>query len=189
MTLAKVGLNNTVVRARIDRIVARATEDNVLEAKLWYAHAHALAVELSDNSDLTLMQAAAVIAHLSPKVLWSRNKAAAEALVYEGRRLPGIMRGPYERALKAMSADDPLDTFGPDAKKTRSFALNIAGLDQEVTVDVWIARAVGVTEAQLKWVGVYEGIAHCFRLAAKRHGLSPMQVQALVWIVVRGTAN
>ena len=187
--IAKAGLTNTLLRARIDRLVSRATEDDVLAAKTWYVNAHALAVELSEGSDLTLMQAAAVIAHLSPKVLWSKNKAAAEALVYEGRRLPGIMKAPYARALAASTADDPLDTFGPDAKKTRSFALNIAGFDQEVTVDIWIARAVGVSEAQLKWVGVYEGIAHAFRLAAKRHGLSPMQIQALVWIVIRGKAN
>jgi hypothetical protein len=57
-----------------------------------------------------------------------------------------------------------------------------------VTVDVWIARVVGVTEQQLKLVGVYEGIAHCYRLVAKRAGLDPAQVQAITWIVQRGSA-
>lgn len=186
--LANIGLSNRLVTARIDRAMAKASEDQIFEGKVWYAEAHALAAELSELSDLTLMQAAAVIAHLSPKVSWRKNKEAARALVFEGRRLPGIMRGPFARAQRAMTAADPLDTFGPDAKKTRSFALNIAGLMEEVTVDVWIARAVGVTEAQLKRVGVYEGIAHCFRLAGKRYGMAPAQVQAIVWIVVRGSA-
>lgn len=186
--LANIGLTNRTVGARIDRAMQRATEDDILAGKFWYAEAHALAVMLSDESDLTLLQAACVIAHLSPKVSWAKNQEAAYQLVKHGRRLPGIMRAPFDRAVQAMTADDPLATFGPDARKTRSFALNIAGFTEEVTVDIWIARAVGVTEAQLKRVGVYEGIAHCFRLAAKRYGMDPSQIQAIVWVVVRGSA-
>jgi hypothetical protein len=186
--LANIGMTDRLVKARIDRCMARATEHDILEGKIWYGEAHALAVELSENSRLTLAQAACVIAHLSPKVLWKKNAEAARALVYENRRLPGIMRACFDRASAAAGAPDPLDTFGPDAKKTRSFALNIMGDVHEVTVDVWIARAVGVSEAQLKRVGIYEAIAHQFRLAAKRYGMDPAQVQAIVWIVVRGSA-
>lgn len=182
-------MNERTIKARIDSAMARATEGDILEGKVWYADAHALAVELSEGSELDVLQAACVIAHLSPKVTWALNKRAAQDLVYRGVRTPGIMNGPFDRALKASQADDPIATFGPAAKKTRSFALNIAGFEQEVTVDIWIARAVGVTEAQLKHVGVYEGIAHQFRLAGKRYGMSPMQIQAIVWIVTRGKAN
>lgn len=182
-------MNARTTKTRIDRAMARATEQDILEGKIWYAEAHALAIALADQSDLSVLQAACVIAHLSPKVTWKLNKRAAEDLVLRGIRTPGIMAGPFARAQAAMVSDDPLDTFGPAAKKTRSFALNIAGFDQEVTVDVWIARAVGVSEAHLKHVGVYEGIAHQFRLAAKRYGMSPMQVQAIVWIVTRGKAQ
>ena len=182
-------MNRRTCKARIDRAMSRATEDDILDGKVWYANAQALAIELSQGSDLDLLQAASVIAHLSPKVTWALNKRAAEDLVYRGVRTPGIMGAPFARATEASRAEDPLATFGPAAKKTRSFALNIAGFDQEVTVDIWIARAVGVTEKQLTHVGVYEGIAHQFRLAAKRYGITPMQIQAIVWIVTRGKAN
>jgi len=182
-------MNARTYKARIDRAMDRATEDDILEGKVWYANAQALAVELAAASDLDVLQAACVIAHLSPKVTWALNKRAAQDLVLRGVRTPGIMNGPFDRALKASQSADPISTFGKAAKKTRSFALNIAGFDQEVTVDIWIARAMGVTEAQLKHVGVYEGIAHQFRLASKRYGMAPMQVQAIVWIVTRGKAN
>jgi hypothetical protein len=186
--LANIGITNRNLGAKIDRYMQRATEANILDGKVWYSLAHALAVELSEGSDLTLAQAASVIAHLSPKVTWKKNAQAARALVFEAKRLPGIMREPFERAIKASTADDPFDTFGPDAKKTRSFAHNICGNLEDVTVDVWIARAMGVSESALKRVGIYEGIAHCFRLAGKRYGMHPAQVQAIVWIVIRGAA-
>lgn len=186
--LANIGMTDRTLKGRIDRFMDRATAEDIAAGRVWYADAHALAVELSTGTALTLAQAAAVIAHLSPKVSWKKNVEAARALVYDGVRLAGIMVGPFKRAVKAMTALDPFATFGKKAKKTRAFASNIAGNLEDVTVDVWIARAMGVTEAQLKRVGIYEGIAHCFRLAAKRYGMSPAQVQAIVWIVIRGSA-
>jgi hypothetical protein len=38
-------------------------------------------------------------------------------------------------------------------------------------------------------VGSYDALAHCYRLAAKRVGVSPAQIQAVTWVVVRGRAN
>lgn len=187
--LDRIGVRRRTVADRIDRIMRRATEDDILAGKAWYAAAMALARELADESALTYLQASAVISHLSPRVRWDRNKAAARELIYRGRRMTGIMSGPFDRAMAASVADDPMATFGPKAHKTRAFAANIAGDLNQVTVDVWIARAVGVTEAQLNRVGVYDAIAHQFRLAAKRWGMEPAMVQAIVWIVVRGSAK
>lgn len=186
--LGKVNLNVEQVVKRVIRHAGKASEQTMLEGKVWYCEANDLARFIADNSALTIDQAASVIAHLSPKVSWKKNKEAALDLVFNNKRTAGIMKAPYNRAVLASTASDPFSTFGKAAKKTRSFARNIAGDTVEVTVDVWIARAVGVTEDQLKWVGVYEGIAHAFRVAAKRLGMEPAQLQAVVWIVVRGSA-
>ena len=92
-----------------------------------------------------------------------------------------------DKARAAMVADDPWSTFG-DGPKTKAFAANIIGDDHAVTVDVWAARIAGITEEQLARVGVYEAVAHGYRLAAKRAGITPAQMQATTWVVIRGSA-
>lgn len=186
--LAKIGLTVRTVTDRITRCHGKASEDDILAGKAWYGIANAVAVRMADGSDMTLDQAAAVIAQLSPRLRWSQNVESALMLAQTGELPRYVMSGPAGRARKASVAADPFATFGAKAKKTRSFARNITGDMHAVTVDVWAARVVGVTEEQLKLAGVYEAIAHCYRLAAKRAGIEPAVMQAITWIVVRGSA-
>ncbi|MBV9923177.1 MAG: hypothetical protein JOY78_20320 [Pseudonocardia sp.] len=185
IALAKVGLTPAKVTANIVRVFARATEQDMLDGKCWYAEAQALAQELATAGDLTVLQAACVIAHLSPRQTWSVNKRMARELVSTGQTKG--LGGAISRAKAAMVADDPFATFGK-APKTRAFAANIAGDMHAVTIDVWALRVAGVAEAQLGRVGVYEAVAHCYRLAAKRFGITPAQMQAVTWVVARGRA-
>ncbi|AOT25588.1 hypothetical protein SEA_MARGO_87 [Mycobacterium phage Margo] len=185
-TLGKLGLSTRKVTDNIIRVFARATEDDILDGKVWYEEARALAIECAVTGGITLEQSAVMIAQLSPRLRWDKNVEAARSLVTTGKA-PGVLGRSVERALEAMSADDPWSTFGK-APKTRSFALNILGDDNAVTVDVWAARVAGITEQQLGRVGVYEAIAHCYRLAAKRAGIQPAQMQAITWVVARGRA-
>jgi hypothetical protein len=187
--MAKVGLT---VRGTVNTIVAAfhaATPGQIIEGMVWYGTAQNLVYVLSEVSQYTVDQVACAMSQLSPRLRWSQNVDAVERLVCTGK-LPGyVMSGPGRRAGQALRAADPFATFGKKALKTQSFARNIMGDENAVTVDVWIARLVGVDERQLKLAGVYEGIAHCFRLAAKRiGGITPAQLQAVVWIVVRGSA-
>ena len=126
-----------------------------------------------------------MIAHLSPRCRWSENVRLARQLALTGTAT-GTIYGHVERAKKALASDDPWSTFGK-APKTRSFAANIRGDLNAVTVDVWASRIAGVSEQQLGRVGVYEAIAHAYRLEAKRAGVLPAQLQAITWIVIRGS--
>lgn len=187
--LAKVGLAPETVVKRVIRHFNKATPEQIVDGMVWYGTAHNIVYVLSEVSQYTIDQVAASMAQLSPRLRWHQNVEAIERLVIEGETPRYVMRAPSKRAVKALHAAEPMDTFGKSAKKTASFARNITGDELAVTVDVWIARAVGVSEAQLKQAGVYEAIAHCFRVAAKRIGnISPAQLQAVVWIVVRGSA-
>lgn len=186
--LAKVDLNVEQVIKRISRVFNRATEDEFKAGMTWYNEATGIVYDLSEASRYTVGQVAAAMAHLSPRLRWNQNVAAIELLVLEDF-IPGyVMSGPAGRARKALLAADPEATFGKKAKKTLNFSRNCAGDVNAVTIDVWAARVVGITESQLKLEGVYEAIAHCFRLAAKRAGITPAQMQAITWIVVRGSA-
>lgn len=186
--LAKVGLNVEQVTKRISRTFGKATEADILAGKVWYDEARAIVRQLSAVSVYTDDQVAAAMSQLSPKLRWKQNVDSIKMLVIDGELPAYVMTGPANRARKALVAADPFSTFGAKAKKTQSFARNIIGDDNAVTVDVWAARVAGISEDQLKLVGVYEAVAHCYRLAAKRAGVSPAQMQAVTWIVVRGSA-
>ena len=187
--LDKIGLNVEQVVKRISRCFNKATAQQIAEGMAWYDEAGQLVEWLSYSAPYTVNQIAAAMAHLSPRLRWKQNVEAITALVVDGTIPTYVMSGPAGRARRALEAADPESTFGRKAKKTLNFSRNVSGCVNSVTVDVWAAKVVGVTEDQLKLEGVYEALSHCFRLAAKRAGIHPSQMQAITWIVVRGSAS
>jgi len=185
----KVDLVTEAVVKRIVRTLNKADAVTVREGMEWYDEARQLTVKLSLMSEYTTAQVAAAMAHLSPRLRWNQNVEAITDLVLYGTLPAYVMQGPAKRARKALVAAEPMNTFGKRAKKTLAFARNINGDVNAVTVDTWILNVVGITEQQLKLVGVYDAVAHAYRLAAKRRGFTPAQLQAITWIVVRGSAN
>lgn len=189
-SLRRVG---TSTRACVDRIVATyalATEQDRHDGAAWYADAESVATDLAYAGDVTLPHAAAVIAHLSPRTSWTRNVSGAWSLITQGYAI-GCLGSNVARARVALKSSDPLGTInGP---KTRAFAANILGDRDAVTIDVWAARTAlgrfdGV-EHTLGRVGVYDALAHAYRLAAARLGTDPTTVQATCWIVERGRSG
>lgn len=182
--------NLPTLETLVRRIVAtfdRASASDVESGARWYDEAGELASSLIHAAG-SLEHAAAVISHLSPRTSWARNVAGAVALVTNGpgaARELGCIGDNITRAARALESVDPLNSFGPTAPKTRAFAANIAGDREAVTVDVWAARVVSVDEALLSRVGVYDAIAHAYRLAARRRGVDPATMQATTWIVAR----
>lgn len=185
-TFAKL---DRTTRGTVDRIMAvyySATEAEVLEGKAWYAEARALAGDVALAGNVTVEQAAVAIAQLSPRLRWDDNVRAIWSLIDTGDA-KGVMGRSVDKARQALVEADPWVTFGK-APKTRAFASNILGNEHAVTVDVWAARIAGFTEKELSRVGVYEAIAHAYRLAAKRVGITPAQMQAITWVVARNRA-
>lgn len=172
----------TAVR-RILRVLESATAADIESGATWYAEAGSLADDLA-GGDVTREHAACVIAALSPRTTWARNVAGAVDMVRHNVARPAGQIGTnVDRAARVLKSGNPLDVLtGP---KTNRFARNIIGDTEAVTVDVWAARVVGVTELELARVGVYDALEHAYRLAARRAGLSPSTVQATTWIVAR----
>lgn len=187
---------DTTVRKTVARILSwfDASSDEELLAGLgWYAVANGHAHGMASTYGITPEQAAAVIAHLSPQLGWDENLAAAYALLKTGTA-HAVLGTSIERAKVAMLADNPTDTFGPDADKTYSFYANILGAPDPVTVDRHAVRvAVGAydvdTQRRFARVGSYDAIAHCYRIAARRRGVSPADMQAVAWVVCRATLS
>lgn len=179
----------TIVR-RIVRTFDRASASDVESGARWYDEAGTLASSLADE-DWTPAQVACLIAHLSPRTTWARNVATATVMVQDKRdghnaalRL-GAMGALVNRAAQIHDWEDPFDSFGPAARKTRSFARNIHGDREAVTVDVWAMRVADLDESALSRKGAYDAVAHAYRLAARRRGVDPATMQATTWIVAR----
>ena len=72
--------------------------------------------------------------------------------------------------------------------KTNAYAKAIAGDENAVVIDVWMLRAVGI-EKKSPTKNQYNEMAEAVTKVAIELGLTPRTTQALIWIVVRGSAE
>ena len=179
------GVSHETIVRRILATFDKATPADVEAGATWYGEAGALCDTLA-TGPITREHVAAVIAQLSPRTTWSRNVAGAVALIANGpdaARSLGCIGANVDRAAVALESSDPLSTInGP---KTASFARNIVGDREAVTVDVWAARVADLDETLLSRKGAYDAVAHAYRVAARRRGVDPATMQATTWIVAR----
>ena len=72
--------------------------------------------------------------------------------------------------------------------KTNAFAKAIAGDEDAVVIDVWMLRAVGI-ERKTPNQTQYKELEDAVKKVAFDNGMTPRAMQALIWIVVRGSAQ
>jgi hypothetical protein len=205
-TLQRVaGINLATAVRNIERYWNRASAADIESGAMWYGDAGMHVDSIARIAGISRESAAVVIAHLSPRTTWARNLAGAYAMahahaagtdVISAARAVGCIRANVERAARAFSDEDPFATFGPSAHKTRSFAANILGDRDAVTVDVWAARIALTPRYRRGWdgpdaetmlgrAGMYAAVAHAYRVAARRAGVDPTTMQATTWVVAR----
>jgi hypothetical protein len=181
---------------RILAVWGRATASDVEAGATWYGDdSRAILAGLVAAGAPSLEHAAAATSHLSPRTTWNRNVAGAYALVRDGAAgalAVGCMAGNVERAARALSSPDPLNTFGAGALKTARFARNLLGDRSVVTVDVWAARVAfpadvtgKAAELTLKRAGVYLAVESAYIDAALSVGVDATTMQATTWVVAR----
>lgn len=176
---------------------ADATPADLAAGVAWYDRARAAALAMS--TDATAHRAAGVIAALSPRCQWSTNVAWAASVLTaadSGADVPNVhttaMRGV---AWRIANGEDPASALkGP---KISAFYANIMGDHDRVTVDVWAQRACGKSAVRLDAKGKerapdgrhYKLVELAYQRAAAAVGLSPRDMQAAVWVHVRGAAE
>ena len=192
--LVRNGISRARVFASLVAMAEACTPEEWSAGRSWYPAARAIAAELSATSGRDLLTCSAVLAHFSPSTPWARNITLARAFVADpeqvgpGRRY-GTLGESTRQARAAWFGADPLASFGPDAHKIRSFARNIAGDMHAVTLDVWMARCLGVPQARFGNVGLYDALADIVRDVAAMFDCSPATLQAVLWTHVRGAAD
>lgn len=198
--LRKAGISAHRCTQRIIETYRAADADTVARGLSWYGDALDVAITMTELDDtLTLDAAAAVIASYSPQLPWVANKRAALTFARNGSKETGVLGESHERAQWVCGQLDPvaaLNTFRATSKafKIESFARNILGDTDAVTIDVWAVRvALGANrndgEKLLKRVGVYRDLADCYRKAAAELGVPASAVQAVTWCQIRGKAD
>lgn len=171
-----------------------ASAHAIREGISWYLDAHNYSILLSSTYDISVAQAAGIIAALSPMNGWENNKRKAMQLIRQGH---GEGCGLKKNVAKAMDIllggydVDPLDILGGD--KVRAFYATI--LDPTGDIDPVIDRhafdiAVGErTDEKRRGIlsrkGVYSEFANVYREAAKSVGIGAAQMQAITWVAWR----
>jgi hypothetical protein len=144
--------------------------------------AERVAAQVARNLDSTLEVGATVVSAFSPRERWTNNVTKAISFSL-GNSIPGFKNN-------MVMANNAI-AFGYDALKglkTNAFARAIAGDEQAVVIDVWMLRAVGI-EKKTPSQSQYNDLANAVKKVAFDYGMTPRAMQALIWIVVRGSSD
>jgi hypothetical protein len=161
-------------------IASQATFGQVEEASKWYVDAERIAEQVASNLDVTLEIGATIVSAFSPRERWSVN--VARAISFSLGEKVTCLKNNLVMANNAF-------TLGFDAlkgMKTNAFARAIAGDEQAVVIDVWMLRALGI-EKKTPSQSQYREMAKAVTTVAMQHGMTPRAMQALIWIIVRGS--
>jgi hypothetical protein len=149
----------------------------------WYREGRREARALAARHGVSVRAAAGVIAALSPRMRWSVNLTAADNLLAgePNERVAGYNAN-VVKARRIANGERPLDVLG--GPKVRAFYRAIMGEREEVVVDVWMARAMGVPPEDVS--ARYTELAAAVADAARAVGVPAADFQALIWVQVRG---
>lgn len=176
--------NETITATATDlyrNLILQATLGQVEEASVWYHQAQEVATEVAHNLNSSLEVGAGVVSAFSPRERWSSNvtKAIAYSLGHEVKGLSNNLKMANAVLDEGISALKGL--------KTNAFARAIAGDTDAVVIDVWMMRAAKMrTDSPTQ--GQYHALTKATVNVAGEFGLTPRTAQALIWIVVRGSA-
>jgi hypothetical protein len=163
-------------------IIANASYGQIEQAALWYADAEKVAHEVARNLDATLEVGASVVSSFSPRERWATNieKAVSFSL---GQKVVGLPNN-----LKMAQASLLLGFDALNGPKTNAFARAIAGDQQAVVIDIWMMRAANMLKDNPN-KGQYIELSRAVKIVSAEYDMTPRTCQALIWILVRGSAS
>lgn len=177
------------MREKILATIASLDDVNYQASLDWYFILHDYAANLAERTGLTVLQTAGIISALSPMVLFSTNlrdaerfcktRSIANLATYRSQRMKAL------RIIGAKTEKEVLAILG--GNKTKAFFLNILKPEtsMDCTIDTWMIKYFGFKNITPKR---YKEASQALTLVANELSLKPHQVQALVWVGMRGKA-
>ena len=186
-----------VIETYTDAILERydaADAADIAAGLAWYDRAERTMAAMARYFGVPRETAAGVVAALSPRVQWAPNVAAAERMLAAAGagasepRVNGYGANRRKAWAIAQGADPETVLGGP---KVTAFYSNLTGDPDRVTVDVWAARGAGLDmpDGRTLSARTMRELGKAYATAAERRGITPRQLQAAVWVAVRGRAN
>lgn len=175
------------------RMYSKSSVKELKEGMSWYENANSFCLYLSNKYSISKEQAASVIAHLSPRNRWERNKIDAEALIAAEKDKRFLVKTATFSKNKYMAIevlDDKRDSM-PKGRKTGSFYQNILGHDHVVTVDshaYCVAKGVREIGPVINKMN-YLSIETSYIEAASLLSIKPYQLQACTWLTFKRIHN
>lgn len=156
----------------------------------WYGRAESIMAAMAERNGVDRHTAAGVTAALSPRTPWARNLTIADAVIsaaMTGAPVPSVgTRANVDKAWKIANGADPDAVLG--GPKVTAFYANLTGDPDRPTVDVWAARAAGANPDRLTDKRRRE-LRAAYIEAAEARGVAVRDLQAAVWVSVRGAAD
>ena len=178
---------HTAMVRNILSVYRLATSDEISRGLQWYPLAHAIVCEWASTFDRSIANVACIIAALSPQVSWTRNLVVADDILYGSA--PSIGGGILSNVRKAQAIrdDNATDTIGyfKIGCKVRSFAINLAGNYDVVTVDTHGAQIASGDVCRTLRVDTwarYKPVARAYVDCAHTVKLAPAHLQAITWL-------
>lgn len=164
----------------------------------WYFEIHDYCKTLSEVYDVPLIKVAGILSALSPNNTVRSNVISLEKFLRtKGNCKVTTFDGQKRKALTILNADDNItvdqvkNILGgkkDSGLKTKAFFDNIFRPEssQEVTIDLWMIRWAKI-EGSLT-PKRYRDTAQKVKDLAKKIGVLPHQLQAQIWVDIRGEA-
>lgn len=164
-------------------IVDSATPEQIAQATNWYSEAQDIAKSMSNLSGLSIEKCASILAAFSPRERWASNVKYAHLFILGAT--PPTLGNNIKMAYAAMiHGFDALNGL-----KTNSFARNIAGDMDAVTIDTWMIHAAGMDKSKGINNSQYRILSEIVKDIAVDYRMAPAHIQALIWIIIRGKAE
>lgn len=178
-------------------ILKQAKPKDFIEGQDWYKNARLFAFKTSRKYNISFRKTCAILAALSPRNKWGRNKLDAMMLIAYLTGNTNVMPkcstygNMVQKAIKIFeSPDDSLNTMlkllnGP---KISAFFLNIYDSNSQcVTVDSWIqlislGKYISVEDRPSLKITDYRLIESIIRKLAKKKNIRPPVLQAVLWV-------
>lgn len=171
--------------ARLLAVFLSASPEARTAGDEWYSKARRIARRMARNHCTTMATAAGVIAALSPRLGWTYNVLAADLVLSGASKVPGVFKASLAKARAIAAGARPLLVLkGP---KVRAFYRALCGDEDATVVDVWTARAAGLSGDALS-AREYHEVSRALTMAAVEAGVPAARLQAVAWVQVRGRA-
>lgn len=177
------------MREQILNIISKLDETNYQASLDWYFILHDYAKNLAERNGLTLVQTAGIISALSPMVLFEINLRDAERFT-ASRSIANLATYTSQRkkALQILGAKNETEVLSIlNGDKTKNFFLNILKPKEsrDVTIDTHMIRFFGFKNITPKR---YKQASEEIQKIADEMEIMPHQLQALIWVGMRGKA-